>query len=1000
MPVKVHPRSVESLPTHDSNSIASRLSSWKLTSRAVDSFMADTRTSNLLVLCSEPGLGQSAELKRLLSGLKHHYATHLFRFSGMEPSSASKRLSRFARQVEKECPAVKHVIVALDKLPAGDELVVDREVACISRMISSGALVAISLLPEDALLMERLPDAMNVVSRDLLVSDVLELRPSDQLYDVLTATGGISSLVSALVRDNGSSHPKSLVLGNSYYSALERLLSFSLRSNLLDEELLVRLSMILLGCGTFDDIASIACVEPSDVAQGLEEFAPLFGVCCRDRSFRCFGVDSLEGISACSNVLHSKAPSWPSVFDSALRVLVERGEYGRAAAIARMTSSEAATTIVLEHAEDFIGVGEAGLVRRALGPAQARSLVSHDRSACLELVLAALGDTKSRTPEARTLPIAADGSYARGVNQIDVLFAGCRAVLAGESVPTSATDLGWAEGLAVHLQAVQLLRDGQICAAQRLAGAHAYSCADGTLPAVLVRLDLSIASALLGDEQACEDGLASGAQDFLEKEGYAALRDEASLLLALDVILHGSCDLASIDALVRESERAGNELVRVAALMAGAAAEYMMGDFRSAGLRSAIVASAAARAGFSHLEAEAGVLCRAATGSGLGVGAVSPGWEDICDTEGLSAIATLVRAALAGDDQPEDIRRMPGDASVPTDEMWLIKVLVSGQGDVQERVRTLIPHSWAAALTPITSIQRVPRVIRSNDRTSGSEEDGEAHAETSGARLRLSLLGGFSLQVDGETIPEWRLDRRCAKAMLVFVALHPKLLARRYEIIDQVWPDCDYKAGLDRIYQATSALRKVIADVTPGLNPFLSYREEKSVSLDPALFECDFVDFADAAKEALACEGDDARSLEAALRAERLYAGDLFVPSRDCTGYVVARRQELRELYADTMVAGAEAAFRLGRYRISARLADSATGVDDLREDAVEVLIRSLRASGRMFEAEQRYKKYAVHFVDRTHMPPSKRLRKAMGEGNHGEGSKQRRQNDSESMAS
>lgn len=256
------------------------------------------------------------------------------------------------------------------------------------------------------------------------------------------------------------------------------------------------------------------------------------------------------------------------------------------------------------------------------------------------------------------------------------------------------------------------------------------------------------------------------------------------------------------------------------------------------------------------------------------------------------------------------------------------------------------------------------------------------------------------MQVDGETIPEWRLDRRCAKAMLVFVALHPKLLARRYEIIDQVWPDCDYKAGLDRIYQATSALRKVIADVTPGLNPFLSYREEKSVSLDPALFECDFVDFADAAKEALACEGDDARSLEAALRAERLYAGDLFVPSRDCTGYVVARRQELRELYADTMVAGAEAAFRLGRYRISARLADSATGVDDLREDAVEVLIRSLRASGRMFEAEQRYKKYAVHFVDRTHMPPSKRLRKAMGEGNHGEGSKQRRQNDSESMAS
>lgn len=54
--------------------------------------------------------------------------------------------------------------------------------------------------------------------------------------------------------------------------------------------------------------------------------------------------------------------------------------------------------------------------------------------------------------------------------------------------------------------------------------------------------------------------------------------------------------------------------------------------------------------------------------------------------------------------------------------------------------------------------------------------------------------------------------------------------------------------------------------------------------------------------------------------------------------------------------------------------------MDDLREDAVEVLIRSLRASGRVFEAEQRYKRYAVRFVDKTHMPPSKRLRKAISE--------------------
>lgn len=1000
MPLKVRRRSAESLPAHDSGFVTGRLSSWKLTSPVIDAFVSDIRTSNLLVMCLEPGMGQGAALKVMLSDMKQHSATHIFRFSGIEADAASKRLSRFARQVEKECLAGKGVFVALDSVPAGDDVVIDREIAAISRMTGSGAIVAVSLLPEDALLAERLTDSVCVSPKDLLVSDVLDLRPSDPLYDVRTATGGIPSLVGAIIRDNGSLRSDSILFGNSYYSALEQLVNSSLRSNLLDEELLVRLSMILLGRGTFEDIASVVCVEPSDVARGLEEFAPLFGVSCRDHSFCCFGVDTIDGISACSSVLSTRASLWSSVFDSVLRVFVERGEFKRAATIARMAPSKAVASVLLEHAEDFIGVGEAGLVRRTLGPALAHSQISDDRSRCLDHVLAALGDTKFRTPGARAPQSSADGSDLGGANQADALLVGCRAVLAGEAIPTSAPDIAWVAGIAVHLQAVQLLRDGRIRAAQGLAGSHALSCTEGTLPAALLHLDLGIASALLGDDQTSVDGSISRAQDFLAQEGYAAIRDEASLLLAFDAILHGSCDLASMDALVRESERTGNELVRVAALMTGAAAEYMMGDFRSAGLRSAIAASAAARAGFSHLEAEAGILCKAATGPGLGIGAVPPDWEDACDTEELSAVARLVHAALAGDDLSPDIRLTLGDAPIPSDEVWLLKVLTSGQGDIQERVRKLIPHAWTAALAPIAFVQRAPQVIRTSEAGGGNKGDGDARGVAPGARLRLSLLGGFSLQVDGETVPEWRLDRRCAKAMLVFVALHPNLLARRYEIIDQVWPDCDYKAGLDRIYQATSALRRVIAEVTPDLDPFLSYREDKSVSFDPALFACDFEEFADAAKEALTCEGDDARSLDAALRAERLYVGDLFVPSRDFTGYVVARRQELRELYADSMVAGAEAAFRLGRYRISARLADSATDVDDLREDAVEVLIRALRASGRMFEAEQRYKKYAVHFVDRTHMPPSKRLRKAMGEGGRGEGDKQHRQNDGEPMAS
>lgn len=165
MPLKVRRRSAESLPAHDSGFVTGRLSSWKLTSPVIDAFVSDIRTSNLLVMCLEPGMGQGAALKVMLSDMKQHSATHIFRFSGIEADAASKRLSRFARQVEKECLAGKGVFVALDSVPAGDDVVIDREIAAISRMTGSGAIVAVSLLPEDALLAERLTDSVCVSPR-------------------------------------------------------------------------------------------------------------------------------------------------------------------------------------------------------------------------------------------------------------------------------------------------------------------------------------------------------------------------------------------------------------------------------------------------------------------------------------------------------------------------------------------------------------------------------------------------------------------------------------------------------------------------------------------------------------------------------------------------------------------------------------------------------------------------------------------------------------------
>ena len=958
-----------------------RCASWDLVPRAVSSFLSYSRSANLLVMCAEPGVGKTFALRSLVGSNSQTSASHLLRLRGVDPALVSKRLSRLTRQVERERLSGKEVYVGLDDVPPGDDLDVDRDVSLILRMVTAGAVVAVSVLPENELLAERLSGAIYVLSRDMLVTDILELGPSDPLYDARSLTGGIPSLAIALLRDNGGSHLDRLVAGSTYFETLGRLVGATLRSGLLDDELSVRLAMILLGRGTFEDVAGVTCVNPSEVAMGLERFAPMLGVSCHDASFRCYGVDTLDGLSASAPALSPKASAWRPVFDAVIGVLVDRGEYARAALVARIAPSATAIATVVGRSEDFVCAGEVGLVRRMLGPAQAQSLVATETAECARSVLSALGDRGYRLSGAWLWPQSDDSLPHTGTQNLGALLVGCRAVLAGERISVPSGGTGQSEGLAVHLQAVQLLRDGRPGAVQRIVGQYVFSSPEDSLASALLRLDASIARVLLGD-QAEKDDSHPDTSGFLEREGFSAIRDESTFLLALDALAHGSSDLASMDVLMNEAERAGNELIRVATLVMCAAAAYLMSDYRGARMRSAIAAAAAGRANFSHLEAEASVLCKAAAGAGTGGEGYPPDWEDICDTEGLSVIARMVRLASEGSDSSPEGLRMLEDAAAPSDEAWLLRVLVSGEGDFAQRMSALVPRAWMPAMKPIDVGKQAGGSVMKPRRdlpSSGSED--EPSEPDACPRLRLCLLGGFSLYADGEPVPEWRIERRSAKAMLVFVALHPKLSVKRFEIVEQLWPDCDYKAGLERIYQATSTIRREVGAVARGVDPFLSGWGDKSVSLNPALFECDFVEFADAANKALASEGEDVQTLEAALRAEKLYSGDLFVPTRDVSGYVVSRRLEFRELYADTMVVGAEAALRLQRYRIAARLADEATTADDLREDAVEVLIQALRASGRVFEAEQRYKRYAARFADRTHMPPPKRLRRAAGEG-------------------
>ena len=225
----------------------------------------------------------------------------------------------------------------------------------------------------------------------------------------------------------------------------------------------------------------------------------------------------------------------------------------------------------------------------------------------------------------------------------------------------------------------------------------------------------------------------------------------------------------------------------------------------------------------------------------------------------------------------------------------------------------------------------------------------------------------------GTRIPDWKLERRNAKAVLEFLVLQHGGSTKRFKLVEQVWPGSDYVTGYNKAYQATSLLRAAIAEIEPDLDPFVTTRSSSEISLDMGMVQCDVDAFRILAKEASDAV-DSARALAMARRAERIYGGDLYMPALDSLGFIASMRRELKGLYADAMVAGADAALRQGQERTAARLASNALSADDLREDAVVILVQALAATGRDVEAERRFRSYRNRLKRAGGRAPSERL--------------------------
>lgn len=162
-----------------------------------------------------------------------------------------------------------------------------------------------------------------------------------------------------------------------------------------------------------------------------------------------------------------------------------------------------------------------------------------------------------------------------------------------------------------------------------------------------------------------------------------------------------------------------------------------------------------------------------------------------------------------------------------------------------------------------------------------------------GPDLRVRLMGGFEVEVDGHVIPAAAWRRRSAADLVKLLALAPKHRLGREQIAEALWPSLAPERALANVRKAAHHARKAL-DVESAVvtaEGFVELAPDGSVDADATRFEI-------AGRKAI----DDA-DREACGRAAASYPGDL-LPEDRYADWCSRDRTRLRLLFLDVLARG------------------------------------------------------------------------------------------------
>jgi two-component SAPR family response regulator len=311
----------------------------------------------------------------------------------------------------------------------------------------------------------------------------------------------------------------------------------------------------------------------------------------------------------------------------------------------------------------------------------------------------------------------------------------------------------------------------------------------------------------------------------------------------------------------------------------------------------------------------------------------------------------------------------------PAAELWLDRA-----GEQAKRLHAPVLAAWAGSAAAFAAARRgePDAAARTDSSRSLARTSGLTTAEALvSARLAaaspqqerahgvvIRCLGTFAIERDGETVALPPL-RPLPRALLLLLALDHGRDVHREVLVDQLWPTATLDAATHRLHAAASSVRRCLAGAGLGENVLRRRGSAYSLCLEGAALDLAVFDSAVRAAARCLALGDERGALEAYVRALDVYQDQLLVEVGPAE-WVVAERERLRVVAANTAYSAAQLSLLLRPPADALPLAQRATTLDPLRDSAWAVLAETQELMGDLGSAVATRREHALVSAELT----------------------------------